>query len=128
VKIAVLDSGIDMNHPRIQDLIQKTSEWNQDRLVSKSFVGLDDNLDPVGHGTHIGGTIMSIAQGAKLYMGGVVERNKRVNTEALAEVGVVGPQIWLRSDPFRPYNMRLRNGRLTSYHYLLDFQRGPRKL
>ncbi|KUL88013.1 hypothetical protein ZTR_03836 [Talaromyces verruculosus] len=85
VKIAVLDSGIDLNHPGIQDLIQSSSKWNPDRVVSKSFVGLDDSSDLNGHGTHVACTIMSIAQGAKLFVGGVVGRDGKPDPEALAE-------------------------------------------
>lgn len=88
VKIAVLDSGIDLNHPGIQKLIQNSSKWNPDRVVSKSFVGLEDSSDPHGHGTHVACTIMSIAQGAKLFVGGVVGRDKKPDPEALAEVGI----------------------------------------
>ncbi|RAO74151.1 uncharacterized protein BHQ10_010163 [Talaromyces amestolkiae] len=94
VKIAVLDSGIDLNHPKIQDLILRSSRWNPDRLVSKSFVGLGESSDPVGHGTHIACTIMSIAQGAKLFVGGVVGRNKVLDSEALAEAIRFAVEEW----------------------------------
>lgn len=88
VKVAVQDSGIDLNHPGIQELIQSSSKWNPDRVVSKSFAGLDDSSDPNGHGTHVTCTIMSIAQGAKLFVGGVVGRDKRLDPEALADVSI----------------------------------------
>lgn len=69
-------------------MIQKSSKWNPDRVVSKSFVGLGESSDPLEHGTHIACTIMSIAQGAKLFVGGVVGRDKTLDSEALAEVGL----------------------------------------
>lgn len=86
VRIAVLDSGINLKHSRIQTLIRQTALWNPNRVVSKSFTGLEDDFDPVGHGTHIGGTIMSMARGAKVYIGGVVDSEGQLNTDALNEV------------------------------------------
>jgi subtilisin family serine protease len=86
VKIAVLDSGVDLSHPKIRSNIEEIEGFNPEPVVSKSFVGPDDSLDPLGHGTHITGTILSIAQGAKLFVGRVVRKDKRVDPEALAEV------------------------------------------
>ncbi|CAI7647207.1 unnamed protein product [Penicillium manginii] len=51
----------------------------------KNLKGLEDDFDPVGHGTHIGGTIISMARGAKIYIGGVVDRKGNLNTGALTE-------------------------------------------
>ncbi|WNV83776.1 S8 family serine peptidase [Umezawaea sp. Da 62-37] len=53
VKVAVLDTGVDATHP---DLVGR-------ELVEKNFTTDPDNLDLVGHGTHVASTIAS--SGAK---------------------------------------------------------------
>ena len=104
IRIAVLDSGINTKHPKVQGLIQQTSSWNSNRLVFKSLTGLEDDSDPVGHGTHIEDTIMSIAQGARIYVGGVVDQRGNLDPNALAKVGSKSLTICrlLTKEGFRP--------------------------
>ena len=66
VKVAVLDTGIDLDHPDLKDNIK-----GQVNAISPRKSGNDDN----GHGTHVAGTIAA------------------VNND-IGVVGV-GPQIWL---------------------------------
>ncbi|MFF6904056.1 S8 family peptidase [Streptomyces hydrogenans] len=73
VKVAVLDTGIDADHPDFAGLIDGTA----------SFVPGEDVTDVNGHGTHVAGTIVGsgaasggdhkgVAPGADLYVGKVL--------------------------------------------------------
>lgn len=101
VKIAILDSGADLSHPKIRHQIDEIEEYNPEPVVLHSFVDLDGSPDPLGHGTHITSTILSIASGAKLFVGRVVGKDKKVDPEALAEVLIIQSQSVLRSNPLR---------------------------
>lgn len=72
-KVAVLDTGIDPNHPDVKNAILKT----------KSFIDGQDYVDKQGHGTHVastiagsgaasGGKYKGVAPGAKLLIGKVL--------------------------------------------------------
>ncbi|MFF3023954.1 S8 family serine peptidase [Gottfriedia sp. NPDC057948] len=72
-KVAILDTGIDPNHPDVRDAILKT----------KSFIDGQDYVDHFGHGTHVastiagsgaasGGKYKGVAPGAKLLIGKVL--------------------------------------------------------
>lgn len=72
-KVAILDTGIDPNHPDVKDAILKT----------KSFIDGQDYVDHFGHGTHVastiagsgaasGGKYKGVAPGAKLLIGKVL--------------------------------------------------------
>ncbi|MGX1267491.1 S8 family peptidase [Streptomyces phaeoluteigriseus] len=73
VKVAVLDTGIDVNHPDFAGLIDRTT----------SFVPGEAVTDVNGHGTHVAGTIVGsgaasrgdnkgVAPGADLFVGKVL--------------------------------------------------------
>jgi thermitase len=62
IKVAVLDTGVDIRHPEISHAILRGSDWVNIIDGSKDFVGdyldADDNPDDeVGHGTHVSGII-----------------------------------------------------------------------
>ncbi|KAL4875159.1 peptidase S8/S53 domain-containing protein [Aspergillus karnatakaensis] len=95
VKIAILDSGADLSHPIIVHIIDQIEDFNPEPVVFHSFVDLDDTCpDPLGHGTHITSTILSIANGAKLYVGRIVGKDKMVDPEALAEAINYAVDTW----------------------------------
>lgn len=70
VVIAVLDTGVDANHPELRGKIAKGADFvNLEGLNTAGFVGdflgLDDSPDDeVGHGTHVSGIIA--AKGLKM--------------------------------------------------------------
>jgi len=59
VRIAILDTGIDYNHPDLRDKM-----WEG---IGYDFVNNnDDPMDNDGHGTHVAGIVASVAPGAEL--------------------------------------------------------------
>ncbi|WP_186763235.1 S8 family peptidase [Lentzea tibetensis] len=80
VKVAVLDTGIDGNHP---DLKGK-------EVAERNFTNDPDNTDKVGHGTHVASTVAStdskyrgIAPDAQLMDGKVCETNQCADSAIL---------------------------------------------
>lgn len=81
VRVAVLDTGIDIDHPDFEDRFE-----NEDRL--RSFIDNEDIRDVVGHGTHCAGTVggplnptrerrYGVAPECDLYIGKVLDNNGR---------------------------------------------------
>ncbi|SPJ74903.1 uncharacterized protein FTOL_04634 [Fusarium torulosum] len=80
VKIAILDTGIDLDHPNFSHrgktrskvtAKQLSEKMQRERIIgSKNFTRghEDDVTDDVGHGTHIAVLIMAIAPRAELYI------------------------------------------------------------
>lgn len=73
VVIAVVDSGVDMNHPDLVDMFHKDKNG---RIIGANFVGSgahmapDDNWDDkTGHGTHVAGLIGAMANNTKGVVG-----------------------------------------------------------
>ncbi|MEG3165134.1 S8 family serine peptidase [Sphingomonas sp. PB2P19] len=70
VTIAVLDTGVDINHPELRDRVTKRMDFVDLNGLDTSdfvgdFLGLDDvPQDEVGHGTHVSGIIA--ARGLKM--------------------------------------------------------------
>lgn len=51
IKVEVLDTGIDANHPDLKNNVVTSLGWNCARKSNT------DTLDYYGHGTHVAGTI-----------------------------------------------------------------------
>lgn len=71
VKIAILDTGIDLQHP----LIKKHCERIK---ICKSFFDRapEGDQDSCGHGTHAAGLLLEVAPNAELYVGRVFVTGK----------------------------------------------------
>ena len=72
-KIAVLDTGIDSNHPSLRDFV--------DTELGESFVG-GNTEDRAGHGTHVAGTIASYGQ-----VSGVMQTATLIPVKVLGDDG-----------------------------------------
>jgi subtilisin family serine protease/5-hydroxyisourate hydrolase-like protein (transthyretin family) len=73
VRMAVLDTGIDSNHPNLQNLV--------DTSLGRSFVG-GDAEDRQGHGTHVAGTVASYGS-----VSGVMQDASLVSVKVLGDDG-----------------------------------------
>jgi subtilisin family serine protease len=83
VKIAVLDTGIDLNHPTIKGAV------NMRRIkTSKSFVKDDKTpQDENGHGTHVASLILKVAPESELYVGKIARNENIPSDHDIAWVG-----------------------------------------
>lgn len=75
VKVAVIDTGCDIDHPDIKNNI----------LQGKNFVGKGDPIDDNGHGSHVSGTIAAENNG--IGMVGVAPKTKIIPIKALTGDG-----------------------------------------
>jgi subtilisin family serine protease len=58
VRVAIIDTGADYNHPDLAGNVLLSSSWD--------FVDNDDSpMDPNGHGTHVAGTIAAVGNNAR---------------------------------------------------------------
>src|SRR5262249_40437624 len=80
--IAVVDTGIDREHPDLQDRIKNTVAWGRKQLGG-------DTSDPHGHGTHVTGSIVGtgkksegrlrgIAPGAEIFFQSILDDKNSV--------------------------------------------------
>lgn len=66
IRVAILDTGIDMNHPDVKSQRKRVIEH-------ESFVGGDATVDTSGHGTHIAGILLDLTNNVDLYIGKFTE-------------------------------------------------------
>ena len=111
VRVAIIDSGIDADHPELHDRI----------AAGKSFVGDDWRIDSQGHGTFVAGIIAArtndgvgiagMAFGAELLIAKVVAEDRTISLEAEARAirwaiaqgaEVINLSLGGLRDPFHP--------------------------
>lgn len=79
-RIAVLDTGLDKNHPSIRANFEKGKNF-----VTETGAAEDDIKDTVGHGTHCSGTIAGVADSTGFT--GVAPRAKLLSGKVCGEEG-----------------------------------------
>ncbi|GGB72254.1 S8 family serine peptidase [Fictibacillus barbaricus] len=105
VKVAVLDTGIDSNHPDVKGSIIKTN----------NFTGDPDSIDHHGHGTHVastiagsgaasGGKLKGVAPGAELLIGKVLN-----NAGSGSDSEVIAGMEWAVKEKADVVSMSLGN-------------------
>ncbi|KAF1924938.1 uncharacterized protein M421DRAFT_424355 [Didymella exigua CBS 183.55] len=77
LKIAILDSGLDMTHEKVLDEL----EIEHDRIKYESFVEGGIMRDECGHGTHVAGIILNLTTQTKIYVAKVMSSAKAREAE-----------------------------------------------
>lgn len=109
VKVAILDTGIDRNHPDFQHPRSKPKkgimspvrgEENQIKRIKASQNFCDDRKDVEdvtdidGHGTHVAGIILQLAPAAELYIARVCEGDESYGRSSVtSEANVPNKQL-----------------------------------
>ncbi|CAN9179546.1 unnamed protein product [Alternaria alternata] len=75
IKVAVLDTGVDVTHPDIKGNV----------CDHRSFTGGDATKDQSGHGTHIAGIVLDLATDVDLYIGQVIDPVKPEDRSPIIE-------------------------------------------
>lgn len=93
LKLAILDTGIDINHPEF---------FGDERVKAcKAWTSTSADEDSSGHGTHIASTILSLTRNVDVYVAKVTENNFLEHPDNVADVG--GSDIMLpQSYPSNP--------------------------
>ncbi|HUQ55363.1 S8 family serine peptidase [Lentzea sp.] len=101
VKVAVLDTGVDEQHPDLRGR----------QVAEKNFTESPDNTDEVGHGTHVASTIASkgeqyrgVAPDAEILDGKVCEPG------GCSESAILGGMQWAAEQGAHVINMSLGGG------------------
>jgi subtilisin family serine protease len=82
IKIAVLDTGVDIKHPFISEAINRSR-----RIVCvQSFVDDNSKVDMVGHGSHIANLLLIVAPKAEIYIAKVSMDTNIPSGHKIAEV------------------------------------------
>ncbi|KAH7308638.1 hypothetical protein B0I35DRAFT_483166 [Stachybotrys elegans] len=89
VRVAVLDTGVNVQDPFLNPFAIKRRIIYRDFAQPGSSSGLP--VDEVGHGTHICGTLLTIADNIDLYVARVSKDGKRWNGYQVAEA-IKGPR------------------------------------
>lgn len=82
VEIAILDTGVEADHPGLEDCVEGC--WEVVQQGSAMVCRKADGVDPVGHGTACAGIIHNLAPKAKIYSVRVIGGNAQGSGEQFA--------------------------------------------
>ncbi|KAF2121628.1 hypothetical protein BDV96DRAFT_641014 [Lophiotrema nucula] len=77
VKIAVLDTGVDMTHAYLRS--------QSERIEAESFLEDGDPRDEDGHGTNVVALVLRVARNANVFVAKVANTQDNLNPQAIAE-------------------------------------------
>lgn len=86
IRVAVLDTGIDISDPLLNPFALKRQIIYQDFTCTQPGSSLKVPEDKVGHGTHICGTLLTIAENIDLYVARVSVEGKDWDGSQVAKV------------------------------------------
>ncbi|CZR58257.1 uncharacterized protein PAC_08148 [Phialocephala subalpina] len=79
LKVAILDSGINLNHPDF-------NAEDRERIKKKvTFIGGNPEVDETGHGTHIAAIILKLTKNVDLYIGKITDSKTAIQREKVKE-------------------------------------------
>lgn len=89
VKIAILDTGVDMTHPlyRLEEIRDRIKRQDFTEPASGDIPRSEDDID--GHGTHISHVLLRVAPYAELYVGKVLQSSKEQDPNMAEHVAQV---------------------------------------
>lgn len=90
VKIAILDTGVDISHPKI------LREYQNGRMKYHNFLDESNEIEDLdGHGTHCASLVAKFAPNCEIYVGRVFRRS--VAEEGSAKIVAKARKIPLRT-------------------------------
>jgi len=120
VKVAIIDSGIEKDHPALEKSVQGgvIVEWDAEERNKVRYVEDNDLIDLSGHGTACAGIIHAIAPDAELYSVRVLGRDMTAKALQFA-----GGLRWAIENEMQVVNLSLSTSRAEYYalfHELAD--------
>ncbi|CZR51216.1 uncharacterized protein PAC_01091 [Phialocephala subalpina] len=87
VKIAILDTGIDMTDHFISE--------NRHRIKAKSFLPNDNSVEDIhGHGTHAAALLLRVAKNADIYIARITKTNDLLDPKPIEEAILEATEKW----------------------------------
>jgi len=120
VRVAIIDSGIEKDHPALEKCVQGgvIVEWDAEERDKVRYVEDNDLIDLSGHGTACAGIIHAIAPDAELYSVRVLGRDMTAKALQFA-----GGLRWSIENEMHVVNLSLSTSRAEYYalfHELAD--------
>ncbi|KAK2608930.1 hypothetical protein QQS21_002506 [Conoideocrella luteorostrata] len=84
IRIAILDTGVDVNNPFFRGVRQRRVKKDSPFKGYKSFVG-NLETDTFGHGTNVAASLLRIAPEADLYIAKISQNEEHAGTDQIVE-------------------------------------------